>query len=150
MPNGFRINPLPDEITSWISCILHNLPETKKPCHKSKTTNLVSGVDGSPSWPRTIMPTTPTSADSTPTPNLNPSSSEASPKPFDLVSCSSGERRKWLGQQCELTSTNWYRPFGMVDKGIHLSTQMDPFRRFYRGSSPVSGAWTRLQNDKKQ
>jgi hypothetical protein len=141
IPNGFHIAPLPDEINSWICSILHSLPEPAVINHKRTRSELVSGVDGSPSWPALDEKTTHTCSDSI---SLNrphrssPSSSGDSLKPFDLVNCSSVERKVWLAEQSAVTWTAWYRPSRLIESQTPHSIQMESFRRFYRGSSPVS------------
>jgi hypothetical protein len=153
MPAGFRLTPLPDAIISWVHSILRNLPELNAACPKRTRSELVSGRDGSPSWPPTIAATTLSSKSSTETKQpqlLNRLSSEALHKLFDPVSCSNAERKAWLAQRCEVTSTHWFKPSGIIARRIPLSTPTAASQQFYRGKSLDTKAWTQGQNDKKQ
>jgi hypothetical protein len=140
IPDGFQISPLPAEIVSWINSILQSLPVRAVASHKLTRSDLVSGLDGSPIWPTSAKPTTPSLSSST-TQNRTPLSSQSSLadslKPFDLVNCSREERKAWLVTQSEVTWTAWYRPSGLTKSTTPHSTQMESFRRFYRGKSPV-------------
>jgi hypothetical protein len=150
IPAGFHIAPLPNAITLWINSILHNLPVTRELCQKVKNNRTRDWNQ----WlahlainQRSDAPSSPTLI-SSPTSNL--SSLGDLLKPFDLVSCSSTERRAWLAKECAVTSTNWYRPFGIIDTRIQYSTLMAPFLQFYRGKLPVTGMWIQPQSDRRQ
>jgi hypothetical protein len=147
--DGFHIAPLPTEITLWINSTLRNLPATRESCHKSKRSALVCGTDGLPIWPAITELRIPSSVDSSRSPTSNPLSLAASPKPFDPVNCSSIARKAWLATRCQVTSTNWYKPSGIISNPTQPSIPMDPFRRFYRGSSPVTGTWIQPQPAKR-
>jgi hypothetical protein len=141
IPAGFRISPLPAEIDSWICSILQSLPVQAAASLKSTRSDLVSGSDGLPIWPASEKQTTPSwsvSTAQTRMPLSNQLSTAASLKPFDLVNCSREERKAWLVTQSEVTWTAWYRPSGLTKSATQHSTQMESFRRFYRGKSPVS------------
>jgi hypothetical protein len=54
MPDGFKIKPLPEEINSWLGCILRLLPASSEPCPQPTRSKLWSGTAGS----RTSEPST--------------------------------------------------------------------------------------------
>jgi hypothetical protein len=141
IPNGFRIKPLPAEINSWICSILQSLPEPAVINHRRTRSELVSGIDGSPIWPASVEKTILTCSNLI-APSRPPRSSQSLSgdllKPFDLVNCSKEERKAWLVTQSEVTWTAWYRPSGLLGNQTPHSIQMESFRRFYRGSSPVT------------
>jgi hypothetical protein len=84
MPDGFKISPLPEEISSWVGCILQLLPASLASCPPPTRSKLEFGIDGSPTLGPSTEQMTPTSSPST-LPSASsassPSSSADSPSP---------------------------------------------------------------------
>jgi hypothetical protein len=152
MPDGFKISPLPEEISLWVGSILQLLPAASQPCPQPTRSKLVSGIDGLPTSAQSTEPRTPTSSPSTrakPTNASSPSSSAASPKPFEQANFKPEVVKAWLQGRSKITSDRWFKPSGIISDQTPLATPTVDYPRFYKGNMPVSRAKTLPPNEKK-
>ena len=110
VPENFNIAPLPNEIVSYVTSLLLQLPVQTQLSEKHKTTTLDRGHDGKNTAPPQASPTT---SSSHPFPhNKNTFSSEPSPPPLEKAGFLESLQKPWLSRQSELPSITWLRPSG--------------------------------------
>jgi hypothetical protein len=150
MPDGFAIRPLPEEISSWLGCILRLLPASSEPCPQPTRSKLWSGIAGSHTSAPSTAPTTLSSILSTLAPASNassPLSSAVSPKPFEQANFNPEAVKAWLQEQSRTTSDRWFKPSGLISGEIPRATPMVDYPAFYQGSTPASKARIPLLNE---
>jgi hypothetical protein len=152
MPDGFKISPLPAEISSWVGCILQLLPASPEPCPPPTRSKLEFGIDGSPTSEPSTEPPTPTSSPST-RPSTSsassPLSSAASPKPFEQANFKPAAVKAWLQARSKVTLDRWYKPSGLIAGKTPQATPTADYPHFYLGNMPVSRAPTHPQSERK-
>jgi hypothetical protein len=152
MPDGFKISPLPAEISSWVGCILQLLPASPEPCPPPTRSKLEFGTDGSPTSAPSTAPPTPTSSLST-LPSASsassPSSSAALPRPFEQANFKHTVVKEWLQARSKVTSDRWYKPSGLIAGKTQPATPTADYPPFYLGNTPASRAPTLPPNARK-
>ena len=152
MPDGFEISPLPDEISSWLGCILLQLPEPSEPCPQPTRSKLWSGTAGSPTSESPTKPMTRSSMPLTPQKNSSDSSlpsSALSPKPFEQANFKPEVVKAWLQGRSKTTLDRWFKSSGHISGETPLATSTVNYPLFYQGNMPVSKVKIQHQSERK-
>ena len=129
VPPTFRIDPLPQRISSWLGALLHQLPEGTQGNEKHHGSKLLHGKSGGHSFTPSKS-TTMTSSTHSSNPN-GPSSYPASPRQQETPFCLQALNAPWLRAQSEVPSTTWRRPLGTLGGRIQGSTETGKLAEFY-------------------
>ena len=111
IPNSFAIVPLPNEIVSWLTSLLQQMPVNERFREEHST---ASPQDSS---------TTPTSHPSLNNKGFN--SSEPSQQPSETLDLRETLQLPWLSRQSKVPSVTWSRPFGARDIQTQHETAKD-------------------------
>ena len=112
LPQAFRILPVPDEISSFVSSILERLPVQQLRCKPQKPSDLARSEIGALS---SIASTWKRPSTSTNFPNFSETSSwPPSPKPSEKHPSLQAIERIWWREQSMPPSHMWHRPSGQT------------------------------------
>ena len=120
IPTNFVIVPLPNEIVSWLTSLLQQMPVNERFREEHTRTTLGHGTDG-------ISTASPPDSNTTHTShpfldNRKSNLSEPSPSPSETLDLRETLQLPWLSRQSNVPSVTWSRPFGARDIQIQRET----------------------------
>jgi hypothetical protein len=122
-PENFVIVPLPNEIVSWLTSLLQQMPVNERFREEHTRTTLGRGIDGSSIASPQDLNMTPTSQ-----PFLFSRKSnllEPSRLPSETLNFRETLQLPWLLRQSRVPSVTWSRPFGARDTQTQHETARD-------------------------
>jgi hypothetical protein len=133
VPFGFKIHPIPQEIYSWVTCLLHNQPSTQQWSQEPIRSKLWLGKD-------TLL--TSTQLESTVTSTSNNSTNYKNRESWEHLQTPS-ERIDFILENLITTnpsfvnppSNAWHRPTEWQDDPVQHLTQMGKLHSFYKDNS---------------
>jgi hypothetical protein len=131
IPQHFEIQPLPNEITSWLTALLQKLPANPQYNEKHTRTKLGRGTGGQPTAVGSDSPT-----HSSPT-SLAPQKSNYSvPLPWLCAKRDFQDHlmTDWLMAQSQVPSHMYVRPSGSTADPTHRSMTTENLDSFYNGN----------------
>jgi hypothetical protein len=133
VPSHFKIVPLPNKITSWLTSVLQKLPVREQLREEHTRSKLGRGIDGVSIQKCADSKTTFTLTIANGT---NESEClEGSPKPCGRQDSLVLHMKPWLKQQSEMPFHMWQRPFGIMIGETPPSTKMESLHDFYHDST---------------
>ncbi len=123
IPENFAIVPLPNEIASWLTSLLQQMPVNERFREEHTKTTLGLGADGISTASPLDSRTTPTSRPFLA--NKRSSSSEPSQQPHVTLDLRETLQLPWLCRQSKVPSVTWSRPFGAKDIRTQHETAKD-------------------------
>ena len=147
LPPHFKIHPLPQEIVSWLSAWLRQMPELKQSPEQHQMSNLARGNVGFPSSSQSISKTIHSYESSTDSTEF--SSCLRSPTPSELQNIQNEGFHRWLKARSVVPWTMYHRPIGITNLKTQDSTPTINLHCFYNDSMQAIKARTRLHNTKK-
>ena len=147
VPQHFKIVPLPNEISSWLTSVLQKLPVKERLLERHTRTRLGRGEDG-PSGPsQSDSSTTSTSTDSQ---SINESNLlEPLPWLCDKQDFQDRLMIPWLKAQSEVPFHLWHRPSGSTTDQTQPKTKTASLADFYHANTGRSEIKTQAQANKK-
>jgi len=147
MPSHFKIVPLPNEISSWLTSLLRKLPVKEQLRERHTRTKLGRGGDGSNGASQldsTMTSTLTTSQD------INESNS-LEPLPWLCGKHNFQERLMipWLKAQSETPFHMWHRPSGRTTDQTPQGMKMASLADFYLANSEPTETKIPIQSNKR-
>ena len=146
IPLHFEIQPLPNEIISWLTALLLKLPANLQYNKKHTRTKLGRGTGVQPTVAGLDSPT-----HSSPTSPALQKSSPLVPLPWLCAKRNFQDHlmTDWLMAQLQVPSHMYARPSGSTADPTHPSMTMENLDSFYNGNSDLSKKPTQQRNTKK-
>ena len=148
LPPGFKIQPLPNEVSSWIFSLAQTLPVVKRTCRILPRSELARGIDGSSSSDQSASD--PTSTSKVSSHGRGTSSSGPSHMPCEAPLIRRPSTTNWLNQQSRMPSHMYARPSGRAVIQTLRGTSKDSLASFYNGSTEDTPTQIPARNPRRQ